>query len=460
MQTGDDGIFQCPWARRARDLFLEGWAAVHPERCLPSAMDLDDDTWRCGEQVWSRESVRKLCVVGGGKVSGLMASTLARMWAATRWREVPKIGWVNVPAGTTSGFDNILHYPVRPWGENAPTEAAVAGTVEMVRLMRIQPRGTLFVVILSGGGSAMLCWPKPPLTWNDKRRITQQLSAAGADIGQLNALRSRLSLIKRGGMLAAVPETALGVQTLILSDVLGDPLDVIASGPTWPSEAEGDALFEPAEILQSLGLQMGDFPWAAQAYWRSREAPTPCSVPRHYSIVGNLARAVEAAAEMSRRGGEPTVKLTAKPGQGGRNQQLVLGFVDEALKTWPTEFPSGDFAFLSGGTDGEDGNTAVAGAVVNREFILTLRRERFDPAPYLAANDAFSFFKPRGGLWEVPRGITNVGDLRILVTGSPPQGLIDAITSTSIHVRCDHVPYQTNDVYLNDTLRSVNGALK
>lgn len=469
MQPANDGVFQCPWARRVRDLFLAGWSAVQPERCLPNAMDLNDDLWRCGTQVWSRESVRHLCVVGGGKVSGLMASTLARMWAATRWREVPQIGWVNVPEGTEPGIGNILHHPVRPWGENAPTEAAVAGTVQMVRLMRTQPPGTLFVVILSGGGSAMLCWPKPPLTWYDKRTVTRQLSAAGADIGQLNALRSRLSLIKRGGMLAAVPETALGVQTLILSDVLGDPLDVIASGPTWPVEEQQTLHAEPAEILKSLGLRMEDFSPAVRACWRdSLGTSTPSSVPRHYCIVGNLARAVGAAAEMSRRvgevcateiqdpnqredaetlgrkwaqrcweswqrggrnsfvsGGEPTVKLTARPGRGGRNQQLVLGFIDEALKTWPPEFPAGDFAFLSGGTDGEDGNTTVAGAVVNRELIITLRRERIDPAPYLAANDAFSFFKSRGCLWEVPRGLTNVGDLRILVTSSPASGLID-----------------------------------
>jgi glycerate-2-kinase len=254
--------------------------------------------------------------------------------------------------------------------------------------------------------------------------------------------------------------------TLLISDVLGDPLDVIASGPTVPdTKSPADAL----EVLRrfdarAAGISPAVFQYLEQAVAVTRrEGAAGSSVIN--LVIGNNAVAVDAAgieaerrgyahamlaanalegpaedvgrhlAEMAIRmrdepgpdclitGGEPTVRLVPaeQRGLGGRNQQLVLGALLRLLETQDAgRDPLRDLALLSGGTDGEDGPTDAAGAFVDAAVGATLRHSRLDPADSLRRNDAYRFFEPLHALLKTGPTHTNVCDVRV-VTVSRPQ---------------------------------------
>jgi glycerate-2-kinase len=278
------------------------------------------------------------------------------------------------------------------------------------------------------------------------------LSAAGANIGQLNTVRSQLSLIKGGGLMRACRAGRL--VTLLISDVLGDPVSVIASGPTWPSPATpADAL----AVLEDLRLASDPRLQAIVRWLRDGgrgdvrpSTPTP-PVVTHY-VLGNNAVAVDAAgaeaerlgyvhamvsankpegpaedvgrhlAEIAMRmrgepgpdclisGGEPTVKLVDEScrGSGGRNQQLALAAL--------THLGDGsNVALLAAGTDGEDGPTDAAGAFVTEVIIRKAAEQQLDPHDFLRRNDAYYFFQRTGGLFVTGPTQTNVCDLRVVL---------------------------------------------
>jgi hydroxypyruvate reductase len=307
----------------------------------------------------------------------------------------------------------------------------------------------------------------------EKQAVTRELSAAGANIEELNTVRRQLSRIKGGGLARAC--RAGHLITLIISDVLGDPLDVIGSGPTVPDT------HTPADALAILDrYRCGSD--SLRAFLR--QARTTYS-PTHHSpltthcinlVIGNNALAVDAAGmEAERRGyshamhastrlegpaeeigrdlarmalkmanepgpdclitgGEPTVKLAPPEvrGKGGRNQQLVLAALSEAISaecgmrnaesgqdtsaaTPHSEFRISHFALLSAGTDGEDGPTDAAGAILDAEVIAKVRQLNLDPADYLRRTDAYHFFEAAGGLIKTGPTHTNVCDVRVVV---------------------------------------------
>jgi glycerate-2-kinase len=294
-------------------------------------------------------------------------------------------------------------------------------------------------------------------------------SAAGANIGQLNTVRKHLSRIKGGRLAAAC--TAGRLVSLILSDVIGDPLDMIASGPTVPDETTpGDAL----AVLESLGLRRPNMAPTAIAYLeraaesRAEHDPRRAQCKVTNLLIGTLALAVEAAGQEAVRlgyrprkhvasqlegatesvgralaseliamqpcvsgwalalgdgpnpdaeasdclisGGEPTVNLADERirGRGGRNQQLILAAGQLIL-----DQSAAGCLLLSGGTDGEDGPTDAAGALVDLPLMEEAQQRGLSAADHLARNDAYSFFAPLGGLIRSGPTQTNVGDLRV-----------------------------------------------
>jgi hydroxypyruvate reductase len=361
-----------------------------------------------------------------------------------------------VPADCVRPLRKVTLHPARPAGVNEPTEEGVAGAREILHIVsRLQP-DDLCLVLISGGGSALLPAPIPEISLADKQAVTRFLMQNGATIGELNAVRKHLSLIKGGGLARAIRAGA--ALTLIISDVVGDPLDVIASGPTVPDEST------PAQALDVLRkfdahpptVPRSVFDALSAAAARGRTAaPFPSEISNH--IIGNNAVAVAAAsaratdlgytvrslgsdnqgeanaagrelADLCRSlrddpahgsspicvlsGGEPVVRLTQSqpPGKGGRNQQLVLAAVDRL---------GGDglsrIAILSGGTDGEDGPTDAAGAMADAEIVQRARSMRLVARDFLDRNDAYNFFDPIGGLIKTGPTHTNVMDLRVAV---------------------------------------------
>ncbi len=199
------------------------------------AFDIRSKTLEIASVPYPLVGIDRIVVVGGGKASGRMAESLESVLGPLLDIEgelnVPKIdGWINVPIGCELLLRKIKVFPARPMGLNEPTEAAAAGTREIISLLRSLTPRDLCLCLISGGGSALLPAPPPEISLHDKIEITRFLSGTGADIQELNAVRKQISLLKGGGMKKLCEGRRL--VSLILSDVLGDPLDVIASGPT------------------------------------------------------------------------------------------------------------------------------------------------------------------------------------------------------------------------------------
>jgi glycerate 2-kinase len=305
------------------------------------------------------------------------------------------------------------------------------------------------LVLLSGGASALMAVPADGLVLDDKRQTTDRLLRAGADIYALNTVRKHLSAIK-GGWLAARAHSAC--ITLIISDVVGDDVSVIASGPTVPDASTfADAL----DVLRRFGREQA-YPSAVVTRLRggtaSSETPKPGDSRLARStttVIGSrLDAMVGAAAEAASRGycvvrlddpvvgearvaaaahvrrclatlsgvmrpaclvssGETTVRVIGR-GKGGRNQEFALA---------ATEFLSGaePAVLASVGTDGVDGPTDAAGAFVDNETMSLARERGLDPLRFLHDNNAYAFFDAIGHLIHTGPTGTNVGDLQVIL---------------------------------------------
>ncbi len=456
-------------ARDAEAIFRSGIAAVLPAALIDRNLAIRGTQLGIGTDQLDLGDFRRIVIIGAGKASGAMAAALVKRLRPALQPGQELVGWVNVPDDCKADAGPVKLHLSRPAGSNLPTERVVAGTREIVKLVQALKPSDLCFCLISGGGSALLALPIAGVSLEEKRQVSQLLSARGATIQQLNRFRRELSQVK-GGRLVAGQQAGRFI-SLILSDVLGDPLDLIASGPTVvPSAApEGDA----RSVLDELQMDLSELPAGV------RLALTRQQLRRHASsavdsrpvtnlLVGSLDLAVAAAAAEARTrgyeveteiqqepavlalsegvrlaswldqagqsasgkarclisGGEPVVQLGPHPGQGGRNQELVLTGLAALLQQLPTPRQGlncdsvPDLALLSGGTDGEDGTTTAAGALIDGEFIAHCRALRLDPTPYLKANDSFHFFSEHGGLLMTGLTGTNVGDLRVALRAS------------------------------------------
>ena len=404
-------------------------------------------------------AIGRIAVVGAGKAGAGMAAGLEAALGEQVLADKHIAGWINVPADCVQQLSRVHLHAARPAGVNEPTAEGVAGAREIMRLVGELGPEDLCIALVSGGGSALLPLPLEAITLEDKLAVTRFLSAAGAPIDELNTVRKQLSRIKGGGLARACGAGRL--VTLVISDVLGDPLDLIASGPTVPDPASpADAL----AILDRHGARaagISERVFAALAKPQQRPVvATACQVTNH--VIGNNALAVAAAASAAQRlgyapasvsatasegaaedvgrqladagiamgqaadpnclvsGGEPTVRLVeaGRRGTGGRNQQLVLAAVERLQAAGAR-----DVLILSGGTDGEDGPTDAAGAWADWSVIEAAQAQALDPADYLARNDAYHWFEPLGALLKTGPTHTNVCDVRVVLAGraaAPP----------------------------------------
>ncbi|MGA2618223.1 MAG: DUF4147 domain-containing protein [Thermoguttaceae bacterium] len=429
-----------------------GLEAVRSERLVRRALRVEGATLAVGAERLPLGSIGRIAVVGAGKAGAGMAAAVEDLLGPRLMQEKQLTGWVNVPADCVRPLERIHLHPARPAGVNEPTPAGAAGSLEILRLVQSLQVQDLCLCLISGGGSALLPAPADGITLADKLAVTRHLSAAGATIEELNAVRKALSRIKGGGLARACRAGRL--VALVISDVLGDPLGLIASGPTVEDPTPPDAALE---VLRRFSAFQAGISTRVLDHLQARRNPLPppqCRVTN--LVIGNNATAVEAAGQEARRrgynpatesaersegsaeevgrrlaaaalamragegpdctvsGGEPVVRLVepARRGLGGRNQQLVLA----ALEALAGDGAAG-IALLSGGTDGEDGPTDAAGAVLDAELLSAARRRGLDPADFLARNDAYHFFAPLGGLLVTGPTHTNVCDLRVVLAG-------------------------------------------
>jgi glycerate 2-kinase len=398
------------------------------------------------------ENAHRILVVGAGKAGAAMAAAVESELGDCLERVA---GIVNVPADVVRPLKAIRLHAARPAGSNFPTAEGVVGAGRILELVATAGREDVCLCLLSGGGSALLPAPAEGLTLDDELRVTELLHHCGATINEMNAVRKHLSAIKGGRLAQAFAGRALF--SLIISDVVGDPLDVISSGPTAADPttfADALAVCERHDVLARM-------PSAALAHLQrgaDGEIPeTPKHLPSHVTnlIIGNNVKSLAAARHQAEQlgyrvlnlgsyiegetrdvamalagvvrsireqhqplpppacvlsGGETTVSVSADHGQGGRNQEYVLA---AAVKLG--EVGLRDVVILSGGTDGEDGPTDAAGAIADAGTLARATAAGLSPAQFLARHDAYSFFARTGDLFMTGLTETNVMDVRVIL---------------------------------------------
>ncbi len=437
--------------RDALAIWQAGVDAVRSEKLVAEALKVEGRTLIVGEEELSLDSIGRIVVIGAGKAGAGMAAAVEDVLGEALMQEKQLDGWVNVPADCVRKLKRIKLHAARPAGVNEPRPEGAEGSQHILRLVESLGPDDLCLCLISGGGSALMPAPVEGITLDDKLAVTKFLSAAGANIEQLNTVRKQLSAIKGGGLMRACPAGRL--VSLTISDVLGDPLDVIASGPTVEDSSTPQAALGVLNDFAARNSEISTrvFDYLAAKQQEQPAAPT-CRVTN--LIIGNNATAVDAAgikaeslgyshamvcAEKSEgaaegigqhlaamalkmraepgpdcliTGGEPVVSLIdeSRRGRGGRNQQLILAALQDL-----TDGGAHGMAILAGGTDGEDGPTDAAGALLDETLLAAAKSQGLDPADYLTRNDAYNFFRPLGGLIITGPTHTNVCDVRVVV---------------------------------------------
>lgn len=450
-------------AEHARLIWQAGVDAVGSERLVRNVVSISQQLLTIGDEEFDLQQLSRIVVVGAGKAGAGMAAALEGILAADVLSQANSscsvTGWVNVPADCVRPLPRIRLHAARPAGVNEPTEDGVAGSKKILELVRGLTDSDLCLVVLSGGGSALLPAPVDGISLRDKQTMTRLLMQGGATINELNCVRKQLSQIKGGGLARAMRSGRM--LTLIISDVIGDPLDVIASGPTV---ADGSSPSDALEIIRRIIRDQSSVPENVSQFLRAKsdtaESPAEISASRVRNfVIGNnkaaigaaLAKATElgfrgfihgcdlagVASDFGRElaalcltvrdqsrdescpfstcvisGGEPVVHLaeTELARKGGRNQELVLA---ACQRLW--DDGADRIAILSGGTDGEDGPTDAAGAILDASVIEEAKRLGLKPEEFLAINNAYEFFEKAGGLVKTGPTHTNVMDLRVAV---------------------------------------------
>ncbi len=387
----------------------------------------------------------RVVVFGGGKAGALMA---AGVEAGLADQLAAVLGMQSVPGGSLRPLSRIILREARPAGSNHPTAKGVAAVEEQFRLADSLKPGDLALCLLSGGGSALLPCPAGGISLDDKQEVTRLLHACGATIDEMNCVRKHLSRFKGGRFAQYLVHRGVAVLSLILSDVVGDPLDVIASGPTAPDPTTfADAL----AVLDHFGLRE-QVSSAVIRHLERGDPETPKSLPDSVTNVilinnaGALAAASAKAESLGYRvvdlgsfiqgetrevanvfadslrgqrgstvlisGGETTVTLGPIPGKGGRNQEFVLACL---VRLGLAHI--GDAVILSAGTDGEDGPTDAAGAFGDRDTLSKAQALGLDVRDHLDRHDAYSFFDATGDLLRTGLTGTNVMDVRVMLVG-------------------------------------------
>lgn len=416
------------------DIFLAGVAAVDPRRAVRRSIAVRDGRLRCGPISFNLAGQGRILVIAAGKAAPAMCRGLADVVPADRLEGI-----------VVTNHQDAAPLPAIVAGHPLPNHGSVAGAEAALDVAAAATAADLVVCLISGGGSAILEAPATGVGLDDLIAMNEALLTSGADIVAFNTVRKHLSRVKGGRLAAAASEAVL--LTLVLSDVVGDPLDVIASGPTVPDPTTyRDAM----RIVRDRGLREA-LPAAVVTHLEAGSAggipdtPSDWHPRGHVSVVGNGRVAAEAAAAAAadmglaaevvatdltgeaglvatdlavRDGagleiyaGETTVTVTGS-GTGGRNQEAALA---AAIAIDGRS----DVMFLAAGTDGIDGPTPAAGAVVDGTSVARGAALGLDAAAALVDNDANPFLAATGDLLVTGPTGTNVGDLWLIRRTNP-----------------------------------------
>jgi len=432
---------QAPWGKVVADILAAAVNAVDPYQAVLHYLKREGETLLVGGECYPLDEYEHIYLVGAGKAGLPMARAVVEAFG-----ERITAGQVTVKEGHAGGYEAVGAVRIVEAGHPLPDARGVESTREILNLLAGTTKNDLVICLVSGGGSALLTAPVEGVSLDDLRAVTGLLLASGGTIDEINTLRTGLDRVKGGGLtMAAAPAQIL---TLILSDVVGDHLEAIASGPTvlrtWsPDEAlsvieKYDLASQlPPSILPALqnlsgrsadedvranNVIIANVETAARAALAQAEESgfeayllmtTLQGEAREVGLElsGILQKMAEGGEPVSRPGlvvvgGETTVTLRGS-GLGGRNQEMALAAVEPLAGL-------DDVAFITLATDGGDGPTDAAGAVVTGETLGHAAALGLDPAVYLGNNDSYTFFRQLGDAIITGPTRTNVNDLAFL----------------------------------------------
>jgi hydroxypyruvate reductase len=438
----------------ALSIFQSALKAADPFEAVQREVILHGDHLIIGNHRYHLKNFNNIFVIGAGKGSARMAQAMEKI-LGSRITE----GLIVVKYGYTAPLRKIkVHEAAHP----IPDRRGLSGANKIIRLVGRAAEKDLIINLVSGGGSALLPSPQKGILLKDKQRFTDLLLRCGATITEINAIRKHLSRLK-GGRLArkAYPSTII---SLILSDIIGDPVDSIASGPTSPDSTTYSGCLEILKKYQILKKTPSSVLKILRNGEKGRIEETPkkddpCFTRTSNFIVGNNFKSLEAALLKAKRmgyralilssmmkgetreaalahsailreilhsgnpvkspaclisGGETTVTIHGK-GYGGRNQEFVLAAALDMEEIRNS-------VVLCAGTDGTDGPTDAAGAIADNLTVSRARKLQMDPQRYLDNNDSYPFFKRLNDLIMTGPTNTNVMDVRILLADKPRTG--------------------------------------
>jgi len=433
--------------RKALKIFKAAIEEVDPYQAVKRYLRREDLRLYVGNKLYHLDKFERIFVIGGGKATAPMARGIEEVLG-----DRIEAGIINVKYGHTEGLKIIK---IHEAGHPIPDDKGVQGCLFILNLLSQTTERDLIICLISGGGSALLPLPCEGVSLEEKKKTTELLLNCGATIQEINAVRKHISRIKGGRLaLAAFPSELI---TLILSDVVGDDLDVIASGPTVPDRSSFSDVKEifrkyglfnklPNSVVQHIQMGIeGKIPETAKqgdaAFQKTFNLIIGSNV---LAIRGAEKRAKEfgfntlflssfiegEAREVARvyaaiakeiistgnpipspacviSGGETTVTVKGN-GLGGRNLEFALaaGMGIDGLD---------NVVILSAGTDGTDGPTDAAGGIVDGTTVERAKRLGLDSQEYLERNDSYYFFSQLNDLIITGPTNTNVMDIRLIL---------------------------------------------
>mgnify|MGYP000482708379 CR=1 FL=1 len=432
----------------AINIFQAAVQAVQPQYLLPRHIQWRDNLLHLGSQVVERTKIHNVYVIGAGKAAAAMA------------RETENIlGEIITDGIIVTKYDHGLplqYIQCREAGHPLPDAAGVKAGEEITNLLQQAGEHDIVIALISGGASALMVDCPPGCSLTEVQKVFGQLLACGAAIGEMNIVRKHLSPGIKGGQLvrSAHPATII---SFILSDVPGDELDIIASGPTVPdrsSSADAWQVLEKYDLVESLPKGIRDY---LQKKLQGEIPDTPSASDPIFKktfnfLIGTNDVALQAAQSMAKQlgfhtkilsptltgearlkaaelaeqivgyngprpaclllGGETTVSIKGK-GLGGRNQEFALAALTALHEkdVAPNKMP----VILAAGTDGTDGPTPAAGAVIDKDTLTSINVKKLSPQQFLAENDSFHFFQQAGGHIITGPTQTNVMDVVVVL---------------------------------------------
>lgn len=435
--------------RHLRRILEAALAAVDPDRAVRRFVRRRGTTLRIGRRSYDLAAIKRIFIIGAGKAAAPMASALEAILG-----DRISAGIVNVKYGYTHSLTRVQLVEA---GHPLPDDAGRRATEAMLELVSGVTADDLVLAVLSGGGSALLPAPAAPVTLEEKVQVTELLLRSGATIQEINTVRKHLSRIKGGGLARAAAPAR--VAAIVLSDVVGDSIDAIASGPAAPDPT---TFADARAILERYGLEDRVAPRILQRLREGADGRIPETAKPgdpifrrvHVAIIGSnqiaataavrtaaalgyntllLTTCLEGEAREAARvlagvgrstravgipssppacliaGGETTVTVHGA-GKGGRCQEFALSAA-LAIDGWP------DVVVAAFGTDGTDGPTDAAGAIADGATIDRARELGLSARRALAANDAYPFFAALDDLIVTGPTNTNVNDLYLVFVG-------------------------------------------